>query len=117
MSALNAKQLENAYAFLTHLNALAWDPLAELVSPEFNHQYFPASMIPPEGKDTRGREEFIDLLKYNWLTIFEKGPTFQTPLDVIHGSNAVIFHVKTDGRIKSGKTYNSEYMFTFHFDG
>lgn len=109
MSALNANQLENAYAFLTHLNALAWDPLAQLMAPEFKHQYFPASMIPPGGKDTRGKEEFVDLLKYNWLTVFAKGPTvsistmshtfiyesvqFQTPLDVIHGVDAVVFHV------------------------
>ncbi|KAJ6555218.1 hypothetical protein DFH09DRAFT_1493442 [Mycena vulgaris] len=123
MSSPNAKQLENAYAFLTHLNALDWAPLGELLSPNFRHQYFPASIVPPDGKETRGKEEFIGVLKYNFLTVFEKvtGLTirrqFQLPLDVIHGSDAVVFHLKSDGMSKSGKKYNNEYMITFHFDG
>ncbi|KAJ7143795.1 hypothetical protein C8R44DRAFT_140187 [Mycena epipterygia] len=116
MSGPNTKQLENAHAFLKYLNALDWARLAELMSPDFKHEYFPASTIPPDGKDTRTREEFIGVLKYNLLTVFEK-LTFQTPLDVIHGTNAVVFHLKSDGVSKSGKRYNNEYMITFHFDG
>ncbi|KAJ7111130.1 hypothetical protein C8R43DRAFT_159792 [Mycena crocata] len=116
MSAPNAKQLENAHAVLRHLNALDWDALGELMSSEFEHQYFPTSMPPPQGKDTRGKAEFIDLLKVNWLQAFEK-ITFDAPLDVIHGLNSVVFHVKSNGLTKSGKRYNNEYMFTFHFDG
>ncbi|KAJ7143769.1 hypothetical protein C8R44DRAFT_864804 [Mycena epipterygia] len=134
MSGPDAKQLENAHAFFKHLNALDWAPLAELVSPEFKHEYFPASVIPPDGKETRTREEFMGVMKYHFLTVFEK-PTvrlslytsllisglddsvqFQTLLDVIHGTNAVVFHLKTDRVSKSGKKYNNEYMITFHFD-
>jgi hypothetical protein len=71
-STTHAKQLENAHAFLKHLNALDWVSLGELLSPDFRHQYFPATINPPDGKETRGKEEFIGVLKYNLLTVFEK---------------------------------------------
>ncbi|KAJ7474757.1 hypothetical protein FB451DRAFT_1246538 [Mycena latifolia] len=112
----NAQQLENAYALLTHLNALDWDSLGELLSPEFKHQYFPASIIPPDGKEMRGKEDWIGVLKYNLLVVFDK-VTYQPPLDVIHGADKVVFHFKADGMSKSGKKYNNEYMVTFHFEG
>ncbi|KAJ6555205.1 hypothetical protein DFH09DRAFT_1165778 [Mycena vulgaris] len=116
MSSPNAKQLENAHAFLKHLNNLDWVPLGELLSPEFKHQYFPGSIIPPDGKETRGSEEFIGVLKYNLENLLDK-VTYQPPLDIIHGSDAVVFHLRSDGMSKSGKKYDNEYMITFHFDG
>ncbi|KAJ7474771.1 hypothetical protein FB451DRAFT_1397646 [Mycena latifolia] len=116
MSRPNAKQLENASAVLTHLNALDWDSLGELFSPEFKHQYFPASIIPPDGKEVRGKEDWLSFVKYNLSVVFEK-VTFHKPLNVIHGADTVVFHLKSDGMSKSGRKYNNEYMFTFHFDG
>ncbi|KAJ7708323.1 hypothetical protein B0H17DRAFT_1032204 [Mycena rosella] len=116
MSIPNAKQLENAHAFLTHLNALNWVPLAELLSPEFKHQYLPASIIPPDGKEMRGKKDFIEILKSNLVGLFDK-VTYGPPLDVIHGTDKVVFHLKSDGKSKSGKDYNNEFMITFHFDG
>ncbi|KAJ6551838.1 hypothetical protein B0H19DRAFT_1159125 [Mycena capillaripes] len=116
MSVPSPKQLENAHAFLKHLNALDWASLGELMSPDFKHQAFPSNLSPPDGKETRGKEEFIEFMKFILLTVFEK-VTYLTPLDVIHGSDAVVFHLKTDGISKSGKKYNNEYMFTFHFFG
>ncbi|KAJ7512840.1 hypothetical protein B0H11DRAFT_1947628, partial [Mycena galericulata] len=54
--------------------------------------------------------ELLDLFKHSWLT-------FLPPTDVIHGSDAVVFHfVKTDGLSKARKKYN-EYMLTFRFAG
>ncbi|KAJ7111128.1 hypothetical protein C8R43DRAFT_1139145 [Mycena crocata] len=117
MTAPNPKQLENALAFLTSLNALDWATLGDLMSPEFKHQYFPASIIPPDGKETRGKDEFLAVLKYNFLTVFEKVTFLAPPLDVIHGTDAVVFHLTSDGISKSGKQYNNEYMITFHFNG
>ncbi|KAJ7347977.1 hypothetical protein DFH08DRAFT_867058 [Mycena albidolilacea] len=116
MSDLAAKQLENAHAFLTYLNALNWDRLGELLAPDFRHKYLPASIIPPDGKEDRGKDDFVGVLKYNFEKVFDK-VTFLAPLDVIHGTNAVVFHLKSDGISKSGKKYNNEYMVTFHFDG
>ncbi|KAJ7035181.1 hypothetical protein C8F04DRAFT_1099341 [Mycena alexandri] len=116
MSDLNAKQLENAHAFLKHLNALEWGPLADLMASNFKHQYFPSTIVPPDGKETRGKEEFMGVLQQNFIHVFEK-VTFGEPLDVIHGVNKVVFHLKSDGMSKSGKKYNNEYMVTFHFDG
>ncbi|KAJ6629393.1 hypothetical protein B0H10DRAFT_1986960 [Mycena sp. CBHHK59/15] len=116
MSTLNSKQLENAYAFLTHLNALDFDALGELMAPHFTHQYFPGTINPPDGKERRGKEEFLGVLKYNLLSVFDK-VTYAPPLDVIHGADAVVFHLKSDGMSKSGKKFNNEYMITFHFEG
>ncbi|KAF7351955.1 hypothetical protein MVEN_01157600 [Mycena venus] len=116
MADIHAKQLYNAHAFLKHLNALEWTPLADLMSPDFRHQYFPASISPPDGKEDRGKEEFIGVLKYNFEIVFEK-VMLLPPTDVIHGSDAVVFHLKSDGMSKSGKKFNNEYMFTFHFEG
>lgn len=71
-TSLNPKQLENAYSFLTHLNALDFDALGELLSPDFKHQYFPGTINPPDGKEDRGKEDWIGLLKYNFLQVFDK---------------------------------------------
>ncbi|KAF8179350.1 hypothetical protein K438DRAFT_1843219, partial [Mycena galopus ATCC 62051] len=116
MSATQAKQLENAHAFLSHLNALNFDALADLLDPDFMFEYFPASLSPPGGKAKRGKEETLELFKHAWLTVFEY-ITLLNPIDVIQGSDAVVFHVKSDGMSKSGKKYNNEYMFTFNFSG
>ncbi|KAJ7721106.1 hypothetical protein B0H16DRAFT_1738434 [Mycena metata] len=116
MSDLSAKQFENARAFLKHLNALEWGSLGDLLAPEFQHQYFPASIAPPGGKYTRGKAEFLQLFQHSWIHVFEK-ITFGEPLDVIRGANKVAFHVKSDGVTKTGKKYNNEYMLTFHFEG
>ncbi|KAJ7111129.1 hypothetical protein C8R43DRAFT_159786 [Mycena crocata] len=114
MSTLDEKQLENAHAFMTHSTAPNWDAVAELLSPEFKHQYFPTSL--PENKDIRGKEEFILFLKSNLFAMF-KHITFHPPLDVIHGSNIVAFHLRSDGVTKSGEKCNNEFMITFHFEG
>ncbi|KAK7052518.1 hypothetical protein R3P38DRAFT_2603938 [Favolaschia claudopus] len=116
MSDIHTKQLENAHAFIKHLNALDWDSLADLLAPNFKHQYLPSTIIPPDGKDDRGKEDFVNNLKVTLENVFDK-VTYLPPIDVIHGSNAVVFHLKSDGASKSGRKYNNEYMVTFHFDG
>ncbi|KAJ6536814.1 hypothetical protein B0H19DRAFT_378090 [Mycena capillaripes] len=116
MSTIQAKQLGNAHAFLSHLNALDFEAVAELLAPDFAHEYFPASLPMPAGKAKRGKEETLELFKHAWLTVFDY-ITFLPPMDVIQGSDAVVFHVKSDGMSKSGKKYTNEYMLTFHFDG
>ncbi|KAJ7855217.1 hypothetical protein B0H13DRAFT_2578093 [Mycena leptocephala] len=116
MSTAQTKQLENAHAFLSHLNTLNFDALADLLAPDFTHEYFPASLSLPGGKAKRGKEEMLELFRHAWLTVFEY-ITFLEPIDVIQGSDAVVFHVMSDGMSKSGKKYNNEYMLTFHFAG
>ncbi|KAJ7133980.1 hypothetical protein C8R43DRAFT_1022124 [Mycena crocata] len=101
MSTLDAKQLENAHAFMAHLTAPNWDAMEALLSPEFKHQ---------------GKEEYVELMKSSIFKTFER-LTFTAPLDVVHGSNKVAVHIRSDGTTKSGKQYNNEYMFTFHFEG
>ncbi|KAJ7080650.1 hypothetical protein B0H15DRAFT_953513 [Mycena belliarum] len=116
MSAPDAKQLENAHAFFKYLNVLDWESLGELLSPECKHQYFPASVSPPDGKEMRGKQDFIDIAKYNFEVLFEKF-NFHAPLDVVHGSDKVVFHLKLDTSLKSGTKYNTEFIITLHFDG
>jgi hypothetical protein len=72
MSDTHAKQLENAHAFFKYLNALDWMPLADLMSSDFRHQYLPATIVPPDGKEDRGKEELIGVLKYNFEIVFQK---------------------------------------------
>jgi hypothetical protein len=72
MSSLSAKQLENAHAFRTHINSLDWVALGELMAPDFRHQYFPSSIITSDGKEMRGKDEYINTLKYTFQTMFEK---------------------------------------------
>ncbi|KAF8218001.1 hypothetical protein K438DRAFT_1925265 [Mycena galopus ATCC 62051] len=116
MSDIPAKQLENAHAFIKHLNDLDWSRMSELLAPDFRHQYFPATIVPPDGKDDRTGDEFIGYLKYNFETVFDK-VTYLPPLDVVQGSDAVVFHLKSDGISRSGRKYNNEYMVTFKFHG
>jgi hypothetical protein len=71
MSTAQTTQLENAHAFLSHLNALNFDALADLLAPNFTHEYFPASLTLPGGKAKRGKEEMLELFKHAWLTVFE----------------------------------------------
>ncbi|KAJ7474770.1 hypothetical protein FB451DRAFT_1246568 [Mycena latifolia] len=61
----------------------------------------------------RGKEDYINVLKHYLPVVFDK-VTLQPPFDVIHGADKVVFHL--DGRSKSGKTYNNEYIVTFHFE-
>ncbi|KAJ7035171.1 hypothetical protein C8F04DRAFT_1182581 [Mycena alexandri] len=130
MSDLNAKQLENAHAFLKHLNALEWGPLGNLLAPDFKHQYFPATIVPPGGKDTRGKAEFMHLFQHSWIHVFEK-ITVGAHLILLNSTvidNAAVWGTigcdtrREQSRIphgmsKSGKKYNNEYMLTFHFEG
>ncbi|KAJ7708294.1 hypothetical protein B0H17DRAFT_1325167 [Mycena rosella] len=117
MSSPNLKQLENAHALFTDLNANEWEALEQLLSPEFKHcQYLPGTITPPDGKETRGKEEWMGALKHTFVALFDH-ITFRPPLDVIHGTDKVAFHLKSDGMLKSGLEYINEYMITFHFDG
>ncbi|KAF7370096.1 hypothetical protein MSAN_00639600 [Mycena sanguinolenta] len=114
---IQAKQLANAHAFLSHLNTLDFDGVAELLAPNFTFEYgFAASLDLPGGKAKRGKQETLELYKHAWLTVFDY-ITLLPPIEVIQGSDAVVFHVKSDGMSKSGKKYNNEYMLTFRFAG
>ncbi|KAJ7872448.1 hypothetical protein B0H14DRAFT_2721720 [Mycena olivaceomarginata] len=107
MTDIHSKQLETAHAFLKHFSAL------DLTS----HYLSPSSISPPDGKEWRGKEDYIVAVKSFFPEVVEQFK-FLTPLDVIHGSNTVVFHVKSDGIVKkSGNRYNNEYMLTFNFDG
>ncbi|KAJ7728522.1 hypothetical protein B0H16DRAFT_1588895 [Mycena metata] len=118
MSDLDAKQLENAHAFFKHLNARDWDALGDLLASDFKHQWFPATFVAPDGKEMRSKEEFIGFMQYSFTPghVFER-LHLEEPLDVVHGSNKVAFHLKSNGMSKSGKQYSNEYMITLHFDG
>ncbi|KAJ7354387.1 hypothetical protein DFH08DRAFT_955781 [Mycena albidolilacea] len=115
MSDTHSKQLKNAHAVLEYVNTRNWDALAELLSPEFTHQILPSSIPSHDGKETRGKEEFVGLVS-TFSTNFEK-LTLLPPIDVIHGKDAVVIHFKSDGVTKSGVKFNNEYIATFHFDG
>ncbi|KAK7024801.1 SnoaL-like domain-containing protein [Favolaschia claudopus] len=113
---LQAKQLENAQAFFSCLNAYNFHGMADLLTADFTHEYFPSSLNPPEGKFKRSKDETVQLFKNAWEKVID-GMQFLPPLDIIQGQNAVVFHVKSDGTSKSGKRYNNEYMITLRFSG
>jgi hypothetical protein len=71
MSTIQAKQLEHAHAFLSHLNALDFNSVADLLAPDFTHEYFPASLTLPAGKAKRGKEDTLELFKSAWTTVFD----------------------------------------------
>ncbi|KAF7359692.1 hypothetical protein MVEN_00693600 [Mycena venus] len=118
MSTIQTRQLENAHAFLTSLNAPDFDALADLLSPDFTHTEYcvAASLDLPGEQVKRGKQEMLDLFKHTWLTFFEY-IKFLPPIEVVQGSDAVVFHVKSDGMSKSGKKLNNEYMLIFRFAG
>ncbi|KAK7024820.1 SnoaL-like domain-containing protein [Favolaschia claudopus] len=117
MSDLQAKQLDNAHAFLSRLNDYDFDGVAELLAPDFTHEYCPSTLPAPEGKFKRNKEETVEVFKHSWLVVFEK-VMFLPPIDTIQGQDAVVFHLKSDGTPKSGgKKYSNEYMLTFRFRG
>ncbi|KAJ7763120.1 hypothetical protein DFH07DRAFT_770849 [Mycena maculata] len=116
MSIPNPKQLENAHLFLTYVNEIDFDAISALLSPNFEHRYFPGTIVPPDGKEYRGKEEYVEVLKHNFLNVFDK-VTYGPPLAAVHGVDAVVFHLKSDGASKSGRKYDNEYMITFRFEG
>ncbi|KAF7304322.1 hypothetical protein HMN09_00834000 [Mycena chlorophos] len=109
----SAAQLAAAHALIAHLNAHEWEPLAALLHPDFAHKYRPQSINPPDGKETRGKDAFVGVLKYNLEDLF--GPVVYTVLEETHGVDRVVFHMKSIGKSKTGKDYNNEYMITFKF--
>ncbi|KAJ7708324.1 hypothetical protein B0H17DRAFT_1125080 [Mycena rosella] len=121
----NPKQLKIALALLNHLNSLEWDALGKLLSEDFKHQYFPATIIPLDGREMRGKEQWIGVLKHNFahggvfehITELKIALQFRPPLDIIHAADKVVFQLKCDGMSKSGIKYNNEYMITMHFVG
>ncbi|KAJ7511279.1 hypothetical protein B0H11DRAFT_1899746 [Mycena galericulata] len=115
MSTPNPKQLEIAHACLKALNDINIDAAADLLAPEFKQQYFPTSFTPSHGKVESNKEEFVARTRL-FSSRFELA--FQPPLDVVHGVDKVVFHIKADGKVKaSGKEFDGEYVLTFHFAG
>ncbi|KAJ7641903.1 hypothetical protein FB45DRAFT_1054292 [Roridomyces roridus] len=119
MSSLASKQLANAHAYLKYLrtDSLDWDAFADLLAPDFEQKYLPASMAPPAGKFTRTKEENVEFLKTAW----ETWANFQLlpPIEVIQGTDVVVIHIQSDGTPKddSRKQYNNEYILIFRFAG
>lgn len=118
MSTIQTRQLEIAHAFLTSLNASDFDALADLLSPDFTHtEYCVAASLDLLGEQVkRGKQEMLDLFKHAWLTLFEYIKVcavqcsfingglnyssiffflfqFLPPIEVVQGSDAVVFHV------------------------
>ncbi|KAJ7620955.1 hypothetical protein FB45DRAFT_1032228 [Roridomyces roridus] len=116
MSSPDPKQLQVAHAVLDHLNVLDYTALAEFLAPDFKHRYLPSTIHAADGKVERGKDEWLEVVKYNSSQLFEK-VTYGPPLDVIHGASSVVFHLTSVGMSKSGKQYKNEYMVTFHFEG
>ncbi|KAK7024844.1 SnoaL-like domain-containing protein [Favolaschia claudopus] len=116
MAAIEAKQLQNSLAFLSGMSATDFDGVAELLSPNFTLEFFPASLPPPGGKPKLNGEETLEWFKRATQEAFEH-IIFLPPLHVVQGRDAVVLHVKSDGMSKSGKKYQNEYMFTFQFFG
>ncbi|KAJ7202058.1 hypothetical protein GGX14DRAFT_570955 [Mycena pura] len=115
LPALDPAQLQAVRAFVGHLNALEWEPLAELLHPDFRHQYQPASIVPPDGKETRGKADFIGVLQHNLLVVFKF--IKWTIVDETHGVDSVVLHLTSNGMSKSGREYGNEYMCTFKLQG
>ncbi|KAK7024845.1 hypothetical protein R3P38DRAFT_2951431 [Favolaschia claudopus] len=116
MSDTAQKQLQNAHTFLSLLSALDFAAMAELMAPDFKHEFCPASLPAPGGKTIRNKEETLEFFKHAWEAVFEY-IKFLPPMDIIQGNDAVVLHVKSDGMSKSGLKYDNEYMLTFRFDG
>lgn len=68
MSDTHSKQLGNAHAILKHLSAQDWDAVLGL---DFKHELLPASVPSADGKENRGKNEFVGLLRTTFATVFE----------------------------------------------
>jgi ketosteroid isomerase-like protein len=106
-------QLQNALAFITHMDNRDYPAMAATMSPKFTHRFLPVS-LGGFGMPVRSKEQFLQHVK-DLESVFEQF-NFQPPLEVIEGKDVVILHLTTDGKTKTGKPYTNEYMFTFRFE-
>ena len=72
MTDTHSKQLETAHEFLKHFNALDFTSVADLLSPDFKHYLLPSSMSLPDGKEWRGKEDFIAAVKSFFPEVVEQ---------------------------------------------
>jgi hypothetical protein len=72
MTDIHSKQLETAHAFLKHFSALDFTSVADLLSPDFQHYLSPSSIPPPDGKEWRGKEDYIVAMKSFFLEVVEQ---------------------------------------------
>jgi len=105
--------LQTSLDFITHLDNRNYPAMAATMAPDFTHRFLPAT-LQGFGKPTRDKEEFIQHVK-NLEPVFEK-LNYLPPLDIVESNDAVVLHMVTDGKTRSGKPYNNEYIFTFRFN-
>jgi len=70
MPSLSVTQLERAREFISTLGAYQYDSLANLLSEDFTHRFFPTS-LNGMGMPVRNTQEFLDHLKAVKLDIEE----------------------------------------------
>lgn len=104
-------QLQNALAFITHMDNRDYPAMAGTMSPNFTHRFLPAS-LGGFGMPVRSKEQFLQHVKdlesvferfnvcafgrmftYGSLMINVGTVQFQPPLEVIEGKDVVILHV------------------------
>jgi len=113
MTQINSIHLQNALDFITKLDNRDYTALAATMAPDCTHRFLPAT-LGGLGKPVRGKEELIEFAK-GLESIFET-INFQSPLEITETKDAVILHMASDGKTRSGKPYNNEYMYTFRFN-
>jgi len=104
-----SNQLQNALAFLSHMENRDYIAMATTMSSDFTHRALPASL----GLLTRDKEQFLKRAK-SFENVFER-LNFQI-LEAIQGKDVVVIHMTSDGKMKSGQQYKNEYMFIFRFE-
>jgi len=109
----NSIHLQNALDFITELDNRDYTALAATMAPDFTHRFLPAT-LGGLGTPVRSKEELIEFAK-GLEAIFER-INFQSPLEITETKDAVILHMVSDGKTRSGKPYKNEYMFTFRFN-
>jgi len=108
MSSLSVTQLQRAREFISTLGAYNYNALADLLSDDFTHRFFPLT-LNGMGKPVRNAQEFLDHLKKVKLAIEEFNVSvkkaelllrrysnliFQLEeKDVIQGQDVVVLHV------------------------
>jgi len=105
--------LQNALDFITLLDNREYHVLASVMAPDFTHRFLPAS-LRGFGMAVRNKEEFIQHIK-DLESVFER-LNYQPPLEIIEAEDVIVLHMVTDGKTRSGKPYDNEYVFTFRFN-
>ncbi|KAJ6559284.1 hypothetical protein B0H10DRAFT_1180480 [Mycena sp. CBHHK59/15] len=101
----NPSPLEIVQAFFSFAETRDIDGMENILSDDFTHRILPESI----GLPTINKEQFLSAAKKTASTM--ESFHFQTPQEVIEGSDSVVVHTRSDGKIKNGHPYHNEYIF------